>query len=212
MKQNQKLKNARKLAEVCVCRLIKKEIGFLNQNINRLTVIANESYDDFAEALQKEIEEDCGVNFTGRIKDKNKREKLLYRKGFEADPKFLQIWEKIKFRTKYSVAYQTNDLITLAAKAIKDEMPETKKPSVRSTKQKVQITDEGISGQLVSDSIVNYGKNFNIPDALAYIQSKTELTRTTILDIIKKSGRISELIINPNVHGQHNQHNQKSFI
>jgi restriction endonuclease len=46
-----------------------------DQNINRLTVIANEAYDDFAKALQKEIEEDCGVTFTGRIKNK-KQEQL----------------------------------------------------------------------------------------------------------------------------------------
>jgi type III restriction enzyme len=168
-----------------------------DQNINRLTVIANESYDDFAKALQREIEEDCGVNFTGKIKNKNKREKLNYRKGFEADPKFLQIWEKIKFHTKYSVDFQTNDLITLAAKAMK-EMVETKKPSVTSNKQKVILTDEGITGQLVSDTVSpNYGRSFEIPDMLAYIQGKTELTRTTILDIVKKSDKISELLINP---------------
>lgn len=168
-----------------------------DQNINRLTVIANESYDDFAKALQKEIEEDCGVSFTGRIKNKNKREKLNYRKGFEADPKFLQIWEKIKFQTKYSVAYQTNDLITLAAKAMK-EMVETKKPSVTSNKQKMILTNEGVTGQLVSDTVSpNYGKSFDIPDMLAYIQGKTELTRTTIFDIVKKSDKIFELLVNP---------------
>lgn len=166
-------------------------------NINRLTVIANESYDAFAKALQKEIEEDCGVTFTGRIKDKNKREKLNYRKGFQADPKFLQIWEKIKFHTKYKVAYQTSDLVTLAAKAMK-EMPETKKPSVRSTKNEVVMGTDGVTGKLLSDTIApDYGLRFEIPDMLAYIQGKTELTRSTILDIIKKSDKISELLINP---------------
>jgi len=168
-----------------------------DQNINRLTIIANESYDNFAKALQREIEEDCGVSFAGRIKNKNKSEKLNYRKGFEADPKFLQIWEKIKFQTKYSVEYQTNDLIALAAKAMK-EMQETKRPSVTSHKQKIILTDKGITGQLLSNTISpNYGQRFEIPDMLAYIQRKTELTRTTILDIIKKSGKISELLINP---------------
>lgn len=34
-----------------------------DDNINKLTIIANESYDDFADALQKEYEEDCGVTF-----------------------------------------------------------------------------------------------------------------------------------------------------
>jgi len=182
------------------------------QSINRLTVIANESYDDFAKALQKEIEEDCGVAFTGRIKNKNKREKLNYRKGFEVDPKFLRIWEKIKFQTKYSVAYQTNELITLAAKAMKD-MQETKRPSVTSNKQKVILTDEGVTGQLVSDTVSpNYGKSFEIPDMLAYIQGKTELTRTTILDIVKKSDKISELLINPQMFMDNTTNTIKSVL
>jgi type III restriction enzyme len=166
-------------------------------NINKLTVVANERYEDFAKALQKEIEEDCGVDFSGRTKNKNDKKKVNYRKGFEADPKFLQIWEKIKFHTKYTVDYATNELITLASKAVK-EMPETKMPRVRSTKQKVLITNEGVSGQLVSDSgNDNYAKQADIPDILSYIQSKTEFTRDTILRIIRKSGRLNELLVNP---------------
>ncbi|MEI2755644.1 MAG: DEAD/DEAH box helicase family protein [Chitinophagaceae bacterium] len=168
-----------------------------DRNINRLTVVANESYEEFAKALQNEIEEDCGVDFTGRIKDKGKKQKVNLRKGFEADPMFLQIWDKIKFHTKYSVNYETAELITLAAKAVKD-MDETKKPSIRSTKKKVVITDEGIEGQLLSDSGKDdYNYHIDMPDMLGYIQSKTELTRSTILEIIKKSGRISEVLINP---------------
>ncbi len=168
-----------------------------DRNINRLTVVANESYDEFAKALQKEIEQDCGVDFTGRIKDKGKTQKVNLRKGFEADPKFLQIWDKIKFHTKYSVNYDTAELIIFAAKAVK-EMPETKKPSIRSNKNRVVITNEGGEGQLLSDSgNDDYGFPLEMPDMLGYIQSKTELTRSTILEIIKKSGRITEVLINP---------------
>lgn len=168
-----------------------------DRNTNKLTVIANESYEDFARALQKEIEEDCGVKFENRIKNKAEREKVNYRKGFEVDPKFLQIWEKIQHRTKYNVSYQTADLIVYAGKATKD-MPETFKPTVRSTKSQVLITDEGVSGQLLSDSVLNdYGSKIEIPDILAYIQSKTELTRDTILQILKKSGRINDVLLNP---------------
>lgn len=180
-------------------RLCVNQVGerLYDRNLNKLTVIANESYDDFAKALQKEIEEDCGVDFTGRTKNRNDRKVVKYRKGFEADPKFLQIWDKIKFHTRYNVEYKTDDLITLAAKKVHD-MPETKKPSIKSTKKKVLITDEGVDGQLVSDSgNDDYRASFEIPDMLSYIQNKTELTRTTILDILKKSGRIHELLINP---------------
>ena len=166
-------------------------------NINKLTVVANERYEDFAKALQTEIQEDCGVDFSGRTKNKNDKKKVNYRKGFEADPKFLQIWEKIRFQTKYSVNYDTQKLITLAANAV-SKMDETKKPTIRSTKKKVLLTDEGVEGQLVSDSANDdYKIDFEIPDMLSYIQSKTELTRSTILEIMKNSKRLKELLLNP---------------
>lgn len=168
-----------------------------DRNINKLTVVANERYEDFAKALQREIQEDCGVDFTGRVKNKGDRKKVNFRKGFEADPKFLEIWEKIKFHTRYSVSYETNELIVLAAKAVKN-MPETQKPTIKSTKKKVLITNEGVDGLLVSDSVNDdYGNGFEIPDMLGYVQAKTELTRSTILEILKKSGRLSELLLNP---------------
>ncbi|MFH2029649.1 MAG: DEAD/DEAH box helicase, partial [Bacteroidota bacterium] len=181
-----------------------------DRNINKLTVVANERYEDFAKALQKAIQEDCGVDFSGRTKNKNDKKKVNYRKGFEADPKFLQIWEKIRFQTKYSVNYDTEKLITLASNAV-SKMDETKNPAIRSTKKKVLITDEGVGGQLVSDSANGEytsplsplssrrgaGGEVEIPDMLSYIQSKTELTRCTILEILKNSLRLKEVLLNP---------------
>ncbi|MGN6603644.1 MAG: DEAD/DEAH box helicase family protein [Ginsengibacter sp.] len=166
-----------------------------DKNINRLTVIANESYEDFAKALQQEIEQDCGVDFSGRVKDKSKREKVKLSKGYGSEA-FLEIWNKIKYCTRYRVRYDTTDLIVLAAKAVK-EMPETPKPSIRSTKKRLLINEEGVEGQLISDSGNDYDLPFEIPDMLGYVQSKTELTRSTILEILKRSGRINELLINP---------------
>ena len=168
-----------------------------DQNINRLTVVANEAYDDFAKALQKEIEEDCGVAFTGRIKNKRERVAIKYRKGFEADPKFLEIWEKLKKKTTYRVNYNTGELITLAAKAIKN-LPEIKAPSLRSTKIGITMTDEGIGTTYVGEKVESYGGNsWKIPDVLGYIQSKTELTRSTIEEILRNSDRINDILINP---------------
>ena len=168
-----------------------------DQNINRLTVIANEAYDDFAKALQKEIEEDCGVSFTGRIKNKQERKVVKYRKGFESDPKFLEIWEKIKFKTTYRVDYETAELVVLAAKAIK-ELPEMKAPSLRSTKIGITMTGEGVGTNFVGEKVESYGSySWKIPDILGYIQNKTELTRSTIEEILTKSGRLKDVLKNP---------------
>jgi len=168
-----------------------------DQNINRLTVIANESYDDFSKALQKEIEDDCGVEFKGKIKNKRQRTAIKYRKGFEADPKFLEIWENLKKKTTYRVDYKTDELITLAAKAIK-VLPEIKAPSIRSTKVQISMNDEGVDTMYAGDKVESYGGySWKIPDVLGYIQSKTELTRSTIEEILSKSGRIGDILTNP---------------
>lgn len=168
-----------------------------DQNINRLTVIANEAYDDFAKALQKEIEDDCGVEFKGRIKNKKERTAIKYRKGFEADSKFLEIWENLKKKTTYRVDYNSDDLINAASKCIKD-LPEIKAPSLRSTKVSVTMTDDGVETMYAGDKVESYENHvWKIPDVLGYIQSKTELTRSTIQEILSKSNRIGDILINP---------------
>ena len=168
-----------------------------DRNINKLTVVANEAYEDFAKSLQKEIEDDCGVSFAGRIKNRNDRVKITYRKGFEADPKFLEIWEKIKHKTTYRVEYDTNRLIEQTAKVI-NQLPPIKSPIVKSEKTKVTFDDHGVGGELVSHgSVAVELKGFHVPDVLGYIQSRTELTRTTILSILKESQRLGDVLINP---------------
>lgn len=168
-----------------------------DSNINRLTVVANEAYEDFAKALQKEIEDDCGVSFSGRIKDKNKREIIRYRKGFAADPKFIEIWEKIKYQTTYRVEYRTDELVKRASDALK-KLPAIKGPVIHSVKKLVTMDRTGIEGDLLSENAVAV-KNpvFPLPDVIGYIQEKTNLSRCTIFEIIKGSGRADDIIINP---------------
>lgn len=167
-----------------------------DRSINRLTVVANESYNDFAKALQTELQEDCGVDFTGRIKPKRDRVTVHYRKGFEADPAFLEVWEKLKGKTTYRVKYDTAVLIQNAAKAIK-EMPVINAPSVRSVKNEVILSDEGVSANYKGDKLSKAKSDYIIPDYLNYIQNSTELTRSTIYEILNRSGRLQDIAVNP---------------
>lgn len=167
-----------------------------DRSINRLTVVANESYNDFAKALQTELQEDCGVDFTGRIKPKRDRVSVRYRKGFEADPLFLEIWEKLKGKTTYRVKYDTAVLIQNAAKAVK-EIPVINAPSVRSVKTEIFLTDKGVSANYKGDKVSKTKSDYVIPDYLNYIQNRTELTRSTIYEILDKSGRLQDISTNP---------------
>ena len=168
-----------------------------DKEINRLTVIANDSYEDFAKQLQQEIEEDSGVCFEGRVKNKKHRTKITYRKGFDVDPKFLEIWAKLKHKTLYRVNYTTSKLIEVSAKALQ-ELPEIKAPSIRATKVKITIDEAGVDTNFIAEKQAVYNANtWQIPDILGYIQDKTELTRSTIEQIISQSGRVADILINP---------------
>lgn len=167
-----------------------------DKNINRLTVVANESYNDFAKALQTEMQEDCGVDFTGRIKPKRDRVTVHYRKGFEADPAFLEIWDKLKGKTTYRVKYDTEVLIQNAAKAVK-EMPPITAPAVRSVKTEIEITQNGVTTNYKGEKVAINQSDYIIPDYLNYIQNHTDLTRSTIYEILNLSGRLHDIATNP---------------
>ena len=168
-----------------------------DKNINKLTVIANESYEEFAEKLQKEIEDDCGVEFRGRIKDKNKKVTVKLKKGYELDKNFIDLWDKIKHKTTYRVDYETDVLVAEAVKAIA-AMEKVQRPVVKSEKVGIDMLDEGIVGRkLNSDQHYVDSSLMEIPDIYAYIEDKTQLTRATIYRILTQSGRLEDVLKNP---------------
>ena len=173
-----------------------KGIRIHDKNINRLTVVANESYEDFAKQLQTEIEDDCGVSFKGRIKNKQKRTTVKYRKGFELDEKFRDIWERIKYQTIYRVEYDTAELIKKSAKAV-NQMPSIRKAFIKTTKTALEFDEKGVVMDVKASYATALDGIFQIPDVLFYIQERTELTRSTILEILKESSRIADVLINP---------------
>ncbi|MFH1052255.1 MAG: DEAD/DEAH box helicase family protein [bacterium] len=168
-----------------------------DKNINKLTVVANESYEDFAMKLQTEIEEE-GYKFKREmIQDKNKRIKVEYRKGFELDPNFKEIWERISHKTRYRVEYSTQKLIEKASDEIR-KIQEIKRPEIKSVKVGIDIEKEGVSTFIIGEKKYEYSASIpDIPDIIGYIQNKTELTRTTIARILKESNRLTDILINP---------------
>jgi len=86
-----------------------------DDNINILTVIANQSYEDYAQELQREIESETSVSFEGRVKNKRERRTVDTNKSFKTNEDFLALWNKIKHKTRYKVSYDTDELIKKAS-------------------------------------------------------------------------------------------------
>lgn len=249
-----------------------------DESINKLYVMANESYEDFARALQSEYEEECGVSFglvplvalaklarvvdgseqpvgrevaeelraalvaqgmlnaEGRIqpafdparkgfalalpephrdlspsvidllsryqierhirRDRDERTNRL-KKEVTLTPEFQALWERIKPRTTYRVEFETEVLVARAIDAIR-RMEKIEPPKIRVAAGRLEVSRGGVIAEAVS--VAEEAPAFGVralPDILAYLQNETELTRATLVRILKGSGRLQDLFENP---------------
>jgi len=248
-------------------------------SINTLTVMANESYEEFAEALQKEYETETGIRFgiveshlfanvpvkqedgsvkylgqqaseaifkgfldngyideAGKVQDKLKvaikdnslivpveyesvkteisalarkvcgglniknnddRKSIKLNKQVYLDPEFKNLWDRIKYKTTYSVDFDSEELIEDCCKAMQTSL------SVSSAK--LIYTKAGLdisAGGVVAEESDRYAVGLdnvqeNLPDIIAYLQNETNLTRKTIVEILLRSKTLHLFKKNP---------------
>lgn len=168
-----------------------------DRSINRLTVIANETYEDFARQLQSEMEQD-GVEFKREMMQ-NERDKVqvTLRKGYQADPAFKELWERIRQRTRYRVRYSTTDLTAQSAKAVA-AMMKIERPRVVTTRADLESMDtRGLHSKVTNIQSHEVEAKFVIPDLIGQVQEKTRLSRSTVAQILLQSGRLQDALNNP---------------
>jgi len=261
--------------------------------VNTLTVMANESYEAFAKALQNEIEEDTGITFgllykhsfarivvdatldepvyldekksnelynyfvekgyvkeeivnkktkeiAAKVQDKLKIDlkenrvdipeefdyikapivkvlkrisgnfmniknrddarKVTFKKEFIIDDEdFKNLWERIKYKTTYSVKLNSERLIEQCARKIWENVIVGKGKFV-TRKIKLAITEGGVQedentlreSMRLMDQTVS-----TLPDIVTYLQNETGLTRQSIAAILQKSDRLEAFKKNP---------------
>lgn len=171
--------------------------------INRLTVIANDSYEDFANQLQTEMVE-AGVKFKREMVH-IERDKVTVRlkKGYDTDNRFLELWEKIRARTRYRVDYKTSDLISKAASRIKAKMPVIERPKVALTRADIAIGAEGVVGKQTGYRTQTVEAKYVMPDFVGQVQAKTGLAKSTVARILLDSGRLHDAVKNPQAFVDH---------
>lgn len=170
-----------------------------NPEVARLAIVANESYDDFATALQKEIEEDTGTAFPkSNIKRGRDRRTVEVRKGYDSDVDFVALWERIKHRTTYRVQYATDELIALAAARLATK-PEMARTMIRAVKGSVTMDDTGVSATLAAERTPRaVTSSYPVPDLLGHLtRALPTVSRATIANILVKSGRLADATKNP---------------
>lgn len=247
-------------------------------NINTLTIMANESYEDFAKSLQSEYEEDGTLKFgvvekhtfanivikkdgkneyleqdgsekiwnylkkesfidtkekvtddlktalknntfelpdefkevktqvikilkklagSLNIKNANDKQFITLNKQRYLSPEFKELWNRIKYKTTFSVEFDSNTLIESCVKEIKENI------DIREIKHLYSkaIIDYEKSG-IEAKEIDRYNEGsvpvkFNLPDIITYLQNETQLTRRTIVEILKQSDKMKDFKNNP---------------
>ena len=262
---------------LCVNQEGQRRRGF---DVNTLTVVAMESYEDFAENLQKEIEEDTGIRFgvverhqfaaipvadvdgqvtalgfdasqdlwqhlhaqgyidaqgriqdslrkalkdetfvvpddfaqqhgeiakvlrrlAGRleIKDADERRSVRPRQAVLDSPAFKELWERIKYKTTYRVAFDNEALLEKCSRALQ-QGPAIPKTRLQWRKADIAIGHSGVEATETpgAATIVLDEADIELPDILTELQNRTQLTRRSIQRILSASGRLDDFKRNP---------------
>lgn len=117
------------------------------------------------------------------------------------DKKFTSFWDKIKYKTRYKVKFNSEDLIEKCVKDMERVLKTIEKPTVNHTKTEVKIKT-GIEGITRTNRhhFIDVG-NTEIPNIVHDLQQNTHLTKKTIIEILQRSNKenntFEKLLINP---------------
>ena len=248
--------------------------------VNTLTVVAMESYEEFAENLQREIEQDTGIRFgvveahhfaaipvagqdgqmtaigfeaskdiwvhlkaegyidtrgriqdslrkalkekkfvvpekfvdqgaeiakvlrkrAGRleIKDADERRSVRPRQAVLNSPEFKALWDRIKYKTTYRVAFDNEDLLEKCTRALR-QAPPIPRTRLQWRKADVAIGQSGVKAtETVGAVTVALDEAYiELPDVLTELQDRTQLTRRSIWRILSGSHRLNDFKHSP---------------
>lgn len=170
-------------------------LRFENSPENTLTVLANESYEDFARTLQKDYA-DVGIIQAPPIRNRRDRITAKLREDvFKGE--FKEIWDKLKVRTQFTSEIHTTELIEECREDLKQNLF-VKKPIIDIRRAEIEFRKEGIDTfEKESEPIRQVKIEYSIPDVVSRISNSTGLTRKTIARILLESGKIADIFNNP---------------
>ncbi len=169
-----------------------------DEQVNRLTVVANESYREYVERLQSEYIEEVGdQQQPPEPKDARTRKTVELDKGFEMNEEFKELWERISQKTQFRVDIDVEQLIADSLEKVKEI--EIQPIKIRKERGRVEsIEDSGeLETKLLGQQAIELDGNHNIPNVPSLIAEETNLTRETIRTILDEANNLEQVFDNP---------------
>lgn len=137
------------------------------------------------------------------IKNKHEKQKITLNNKVIQSELFNTMWNKIKHKTIYSVNLPIEEMKELAILYVKN-MPKIVSENITRTRIGLDIDKSGV---VLNENTAKYGvvaeineyERINYPDFIRRLQDATSLLRSTIIEIIAKSGRLNDFYVNPEV-------------
>ncbi len=173
------------------------------KEINLLTVIANQSYQAFAEAYQSELAEEFGSDApTPKPRDARKKPtKLNLNKARFESKDFSELWKRIALRTQWSVSFHEPSIIDRCTEAVREiRVPE---PSINVELNRITTLGREDAPQFwkeyhvgAADPRAARGVKASL-DPVNEISDQTGLAIDTIRQILLKAGEPQRVTKNP---------------
>lgn len=138
------------------------------------------------------------------IKNADERTHIKTRQAVLQGEDFKALWNRIKHKTTYRVAFDNEELIKQCIKAIADAPPVTQ-TRLQWRKADLSIGEAGIEATETAQSapIVLDDHEIELPDLLTDLQDRTQLTRRSLVRILTESGRLDDFKRNPQQFIEH---------
>ena len=132
------------------------------------------------------------------IKNADERRRVRPRQAVLRSPEFKALWDRIKHKTTYRVAFDNEDLLEKCARALR-EAPAIPRTRLQWRKADIAIGQAGVEATETSGSatVVLDETDIELPDVLTELQDRTQLTRRSIQRILSASRRLDDFKRNP---------------
>lgn len=172
-----------------------------DRDLARLTLIANESYEDFARGLQAEIRDECGVEFGERVVNKRAKVCLQLRPGWRRDEGFKALWSRIGRRLRMQASPPTDVLRARLTEALRT-LPELGAGAVVTRRASLTLASEGVEFEAQGGTERREIRSepralLPLPDPLSALQRETGLTRSTLAHVLIHSGKLASFRRDP---------------
>ncbi|MFN3588496.1 MAG: type III restriction-modification system endonuclease [Spirosomataceae bacterium] len=132
------------------------------------------------------------------IKKNEDKQVVNIRKQILLSPEFESLWNRIKYKTTYAVNFDETKLVRECINKINERLS-VSKGKIIYTKNTLAITQGGISN--AEDEMTAYGQVDQgaqvLPDIVTYLQNETNLTRKSIVKILRGCTNLRYFKINP---------------